>query len=229
MALAKLTRRPLRAGEYGFQRASLWTVLRDIQSGRVYLHRVLVPEGDSIEQVGATLARERLGDPARFRAAAADARLLRGLGVPVASAEGYLFPDTYLLPKTMREDQIVAFMVRRFFDRVPRALVARAAERGRKLHALVPFASIVEKEARVAEERPVIAGVFARRLAKGMPLQADPTVLYGLHRWDRKLSLADLKSDTPYNTYRRTGLPPGPICSPGLASLRAAADPAEVP
>jgi UPF0755 protein len=229
VALARVTGRPLRAGEYGFERAAMWRVLRTLQGGRVYLHRVLVKEGDALRQIAEALDRARLADAARFRSAASDPGPLRALGVPRGFAEGFLFPDTYFLPRGMAESDIVALMVRRFFERVPRALIERAGERGLDLHRLVTLASIVEKEARAHEEREVIAGVFHRRLKLGMPLQADPTVLYGLHRWDRHLTRADLRMDSPYNTYRRAGLPPGPICSPGLACLKAAAEPADVP
>lgn len=219
----------VKAGEYGFRRATMWSVLRTLQGGRVWLHRILVREGDAIPQIAAALAAEGLGSADAFRRAASDRRLLASIGVPGRSAEGFLFPDTYLFPKTHAPDRIVAAMVRRFFDAVPRETVAESRRAGRDLLALVTLASIVEKEARAAEERPVIAGVFANRLRRGMPLQADPTVLYGLGRWDDGLSRADLRSASPYNTYRHRGLPPGPICSPGLAAIRAAAAPAPTP
>src|SRR6185503_11933233 len=196
-ALARLTRRPLQAGEYGFRRASLWTVLRAIQSGKVYLHRVLVKEGDAVDQVAEALAHERLAEPARFRRACADAAALAALGLKEKSAEGFLFPDTYLIPKSFTEPQIVAFMVRRFQDRLPPEIATAVRKGTLDLHRLVTLASIVEKEARVPEERRVIAGVYSNRLRRGMLLQADPTVLYALHRWDWKLSLQDLKTESP--------------------------------
>ena len=226
--LARLTRQPLKAGEYGFRRASLWTVLRAIQDGRVYLHKILVKEGDAADQVADALAREGLADPVRFRRAVGDAAALAALGLHERSAEGYLFPDTYLMPKSFTEPQIVAFMVRRYQARLPGDLAERIRAGDLDQHKLVTLASIVEKEARVPEERPVIAGVYANRLRRNMLLQADPTVLYALHRWDWKLSRKDLLTESPYNTYRHKGLPPGPICSPGAACLAAAADPAKV-
>lgn len=228
-ALARLTRQPLKAGEYGFRRASLWTVLRAIQDGRVYLHRILVKEGDAADQIGEALEREGIADRLRFGRAVADREALNRLGLTAPSAEGYLFPDTYMIPKSFTEPQIVALMVRRFQDALPGDLAERIRAGELDLRKLVILASIVEKEARVPEERPVIAGVYSNRLRKNMLLQADPTVLYALHRWDWKLSRKDLLIDSPYNTYRYKGLPPGPICSPGLACLTAAADPQAVP
>jgi len=146
-----------------------------------------------------------------------------------ASAEGYCFPDTYLFPRGMRPEQMLARMVERFREVVPDSLVGEAAKGGLSRTQWVILASIVEKEARVAEERPVIAGVYLNRLRKGMRLEADPTVVYALRHWDKPISLYDLKTDHPYNTYRHRGLPPGPICNPGLPSLEAAARPARVP
>jgi UPF0755 protein len=227
--LARVSRAPLKAGEYGFRRASMWRVLRSLQEARTWLHRILVREGDALPQIAAAVAAEGLCPAAELRRAASDGALLRSLGVPGASAEGFLFPDTYLLPKTHTPAQIVAVMARRFFAAVAPDTLAAGKRSGFDLLRLVTLASIVEREARAPEERPVIAGVFANRLRRGMPLQADPTVLYGLARWDNRLSLKDLKSDSPYNTYRHRGLPPGPICSPGLASIRAAAAPAATP
>jgi len=227
-ALARAGGRPLQAGEFGFRRASMIRILHALETGRVYLHRVLVREGDALPQIADALAREGLA-AGPFRVAAADRKSLKTLGIPTGSAEGFLFPDTYMIPKSFTGGQIVAMMARRFHDRVPAELIARAKPQGLDLLRLVTLASIVEKEARDASERRVIAGVFRNRLRRGMPLQADPTVLYALGRWDARLRVNDLKVDHPYNTYRRRGLPPGPICSPGLACLDAAASPAAVP
>jgi len=227
MALARLTHLSVKAGEYGFKRVNLIRVLRTLSLGRVHLHRILVREGDSIARIAVLLGSEHLADPARFRRATVNKRILLNLGVPADSAEGYLFPDTYLIPRNMGEERILALMVRRFFEKLPRNLAARAEKRGMSLHRAVTFASIVEREARVPAERVLISAVFHNRLRRGMPLQADPTVLYALGRWDEKLAIKDLLIDHPYNTYRRKGLPPGPICSPGLACLIAAVEPAQ--
>lgn len=226
--LARLAGKPLQAGEYAFRRTRLFTVLRKVQEGRVYLHRFLVPEGDSLWQIREALKREGLADPGEFMRAVRDTGLLSRLGVSASIAEGYLFPDTYYLPKGMEARQIVTVMVQRFFEKVPAELIARGKDWKFDLHRLVTFASIVEKEAGVHDERPLIAAVFHNRLRKRMLLQADPTVLYALRRWDWRLSWKDLRVDHPYNTYRFRGLPPGPICSPGLACLQAAVSPAKV-
>jgi len=226
--LARLSGRPLQAGEYGFRRVRMIDVLRALQEGRVHLHSFLVPEGESTYQIAAALERAGLADAAGFLLAVSDRKLLKSLRVRARRAEGYLFPDTYRFPRGMAPERIVEVMVTRFFEKVSDDLIARAGKRDFSLHRLVTFASIVEKEARVPEERPVIAAVFHNRLKLGMRLQADPTVLYGLRRWDDRLSRKDLRADTPYNTYRRHGLPPGPICSPGLSCLEASAAPVKV-
>jgi UPF0755 protein len=228
-ALVRLTGRPLQAGEYGFKRATPWGVMRALQDGRVYLHRVLVREGDAVDQIAAAVAAEKLAPVDQFRRAASDGKMLARLGVRASSAEGYCFPDTYLFPKGMTATQMVGRMVERFRVKVPDGLAAEAAKQGLSRKQWLTLASIVEKEARVAEERPVIAGVYLNRLRKGMRLEADPTVVYAFKHWDSPISLYDLKREHPYNTYKHPGLPPGPISNPGLASLEAAARPAKVP
>lgn len=227
--VARVRGQPLQAGEYGFGRVRLLSALRMLEEGRVHLHGFLVPEGESRYQIAAALAARGLAGEEDFLRETSNRALLSSLGVEAATAEGYLFPDTYRLSRGLEARRIVELMVARFHERVPRDLVSRAAARGLSRNQLLTLASIVEKEARVAGERSVIAAVFHNRLRRGMLLQADPTVLYGLRRWDSRLSRQDLQSDSPYNTYRRKGLPPGPICNPGLACLQAAVAPAKVP
>ncbi len=227
--LARITRRPLKAGEYGFQGGGVLAVLRKIQAGDVYLHRVLVPEGMTLTQIAVMLADMRLADSNEFIKRAADPDLLAKAGIKSARAEGYLFPDTYFLARGTDATRILEMMLGRFKDKVPANCIDLAARKGMNLQALITLASIIEKEARVADERAVISGVFHKRLKRGMKLQADPTVRYALQVWERKLTRADLGVDSPYNTYRYAGLPPGPICNPGLDSIRAAAEPADVP
>jgi len=227
--LARLSGRPLKAGEYGFKRATPWGVLRALRGGKVFLHRVLVREGDAVDQVAAAVAAEKLAGADEIRRAAVDERALEKLGVRASSMEGYCFPDTYLFPKGMTAAQMVARMVERFREKVPDELATEALKQGLTRRQWLTLASIVEKEAKVPEERPIIAGVYLNRLRKGMKLEADPTVVFALKHWDSPISLYDLKRDHPYNTYKCHGLPPGPICNPGLASLEAAARPAKVP
>jgi UPF0755 protein len=146
--------------------------------------------------------------------------------------EGYLFPDTYTLPRRTTAAQLVERMVSRFQKVLTSELRSRAAERGFTVRQVVTLASLVEKETAKAEERPVVAGVYANRLEMGMGLQCDPTVIYALMlagRYDGNIRKGDLQIDSPYNTYRYAGLPPGPIAAPGEAALQAAVDPADVP
>jgi len=227
--MARLSGRPLKAGEYGFKRITPWGLLRAMQDGRVFLHRILVKEGDAVDQVAQSLEREKLCGAALFMKASSDRKVLDNLGLKSATAEGFCYPDTYLFPRGMKPEQMLSRMVEHFFEMVPDSLATEAAAQGLSRVQWVALASIVEKEARVAEERPVIAGVYLNRLRKGMRLEADPTVVYALKHWDKPISIRDLKTDHPYNTYKRKGLPPGPICNPGLPALEAAARPARVP
>ena len=227
--LARINGRPLKAGEYGFKRVTPWGLLRAMQDGRVFLHRILVKEGDAVDQIAAALAGEKLCEAGYFISACSDQKVLSRIGVRASSAEGYCFPDTYLFPRGMKPEQMLARMVERFNEVVPDSLAREAAVQGLSRAQWLVLASIVEKEARVADERPVIAGVYLNRIRKGMRLEADPTVVYALKHWDKPISIHDLKTDHPYNTYKRRGLPPGPICNPGLSSLEEAARPAKVP
>jgi UPF0755 protein len=164
--------------------------------------------------------------------AAAVARPVHALDPAAKDLEGYLFPDTYNMPRHSTAAQLVARMVAGFEKALTPELRAKADGRGLSVRELVTLASIVEKETGKAEERPIVAAVYANRLTIGMGLQCDPTVIYALQRLDRytgNLTRDDLQMDSPYNTYRYRGLPPGPIAAPGRASLEAAANPADVP
>lgn len=185
---------------------------------------VTLPEGKRLPEIAAILERSGVCDAEEFLALARTPRLVRDLlGHDAPSLEGYLFPDTYKF-KPNEDPEVV---IRRLFERFD-AAAADLSRSGMTRHAFVTLASIVEREARVATERPVIAAVFLNRLALGMRLEADPTVRYALNRWDTAPVLyADLESASPYNTYRVFGLPPGPIAAPGRASLEAVARPAD--
>jgi UPF0755 protein len=167
-----------------------------------------------------------------FIAAASTPGPIRELDPRAPDLEGYLFPDTYATARHATAAQLVGRMVAGFETVLTPKLRAQAEARGLSVHELVTLASIVEKETGKAEERPLVAAVYANRLKIGMALQCDPTVIYALQRADRyngNLTRADLQSDSPYNTYRYPGLPPGPIAAPGQASLDAAAHPADAP
>jgi UPF0755 protein len=206
--------------------------------GRGENERVTVPEGYSMRQIAALLEEKQAGSGARFLAAASDATPYRGefawlKALPEgASLEGFLFPDTYVVaPAPGYEADLVRMMLTRFDQVVTPAYDDRPDPAGLKLFEAVTLASIVEKEARHAQERPTIAGVFYNRLATGMPFGSDPTVEYALrkHQGANGLSLRDVAVDSPYNTYKHAGLPPGPIANPGLASVQAVLAPDKTP
>jgi UPF0755 protein len=215
----------LRAGEYRFDHpATAAEVYARIARGDVFTRAVTIPEGATIFDVAARLEQAGLGARKDFlTSAAGQTGLVADLDPGAKSLEGYLFPDTYHLPRKATPEQICAVMVHRFR--------AAAAQLGLKkdVHAVVTLASLVERESALDAERPLVASVFENRLAKGMPLMTDPAVIYGLqlqNRWRGTIYQSDLTRDTAYNTYLHKGLPPGPIANPGVRSLRAAMEPA---
>lgn len=219
----------LHAGEYEFTRGmSLLDVLRKLEAGRVVTHQVTIPEGFTAENIARLLAGEKLVDGDRFQALVADSQFVESLGVPGQTLEGYLFPDTYRLTRGMEEEEIIRAMVARFRQAVPRDVEDQANRLGLEVHSLVTLASLIEKEAKLDSERPLVSAVFYNRLRRNMPLQSDPTAVYGVPGPRRRITVMDLKRKTPYNTYLKAGLPPGPIANPGMASLLAALNPARV-
>jgi UPF0755 protein len=225
--------RRLQAGEYRFDRPmTVQEVVAKIARGEVYLLPITFREGLTIREMAALYESRGFGPAGAFMAAAADARAVHGFDPAAKDLEGYLFPDTYAMPRRSTPEQLVARMVAGFEKAVPPELRAQAAGIGLTVRELVTLASIVEKETGKPEERALVAAVYANRLKIGMGLQCDPTVIYALQRANRyngNLTREDLQFDSPYNTYRYRGLPPGPIAAPGRASLEAAADPADVP
>lgn len=203
-----------------------WTAARYLARGVPALREITVtiPEGKRLPEIAAILEKAGVCDADEFLMAAHDPRIVRNLiGESVSSLEGYLFPDTY---KFASEEDPVR-VLHKLHDRF-REQVEGLERPGMTRHQFVTLASIVEREARVGAERPIIAAVFLNRLAKGMRLEADPTVRYALGRWDTSPVLyRDLAVESPYNTYRVFGLPPGPIAAPGRASLEAVANPAD--
>lgn len=218
----------IKAGSYEFsQAATPGEVLDRLVAGDVIKIRITIPEGLTLREIAARVAAAGIGTTEQFLQAAADQGRIGRLGIPTRSLEGYLFPETYTVTLTTTPVEVVRAMVAQFERQLTPELVAAAASRGLDRHGLVTLASIVQKEAGNAEEMPLIAGVFHHRLRRGMRLQADPTVIYGITDFDGNLTRRHLETPTPFNTYTRGGLPPGPIASPGLAALRAAAQPAE--
>lgn len=231
LALATLrgSVRTLKAGEYELpQGTTSLAALRLIESGRVRQHPVLHPEGATVAELARTLEQLHLAKAADVVKIATDPAFLKAHAIDGPSVEGYLFPDTYYFVKGMRAEEILGRMVQRLRAKLGPDIVSRAKERGLTVHQLLTLASIVEREAVVAEEAPIISGVFWNRLKRDMPLQADPTVQYAVRKERGTLTRADLATDHPYNTYRNPGLPPGPIASPGQRAIQAALEPAPV-
>ena len=221
--------RALRAGEYEFPAGTTTlAALRLVEGGKVRLHPVLHPEGATVAELAATIEKGHLARAADVFRVARDPAFLGTIGVEAPSLEGYVFPDTYHFTKGMTAEQMLTRTVQRLRAKLTHGLVARAQARGLSVHELLTLASIIEREAVVREERRLISAVFWNRLQLGMPLQADPTVQYAVGKQRRALTRADLATDHPFNTYTRTGLPPGPIASPGLSAIEAALDPAPV-
>jgi UPF0755 protein len=225
--------RRLQAGEYRFDRPmSPAEVVDKLARGDVYVRSLTFREGLTIREKAKIYEDAGFGSAADFIAAANNADLVTGFDPAAKDLEGYLFPDTYTLPRTVTAAQLVERMVARFEKVLTPELREQAAARGLNVRELVTLASLVEKETAKPEERPIVAGVYTNRLKIGMGLQCDPTVIYALMlagRYDGNIRRADLQIDSPYNTYRYAGLPPGPIAAPGAASLHAAANPADVP
>jgi UPF0755 protein len=222
--------RKIRAGTYLLRRGSSWNgVLTALREGKGLMLTVTVPEGFTLSQIVPLVARILEVPPDSVIAAARDTAHLHRLGVPTPTLEGYLFPDTYMfLPRTPARVAVGA-MVRRFEQVWRPEWTARLDTLGMTQHQVITLASIVEREAKRPDERPVIAGVYRNRLRAGMRLEADPTVQYARGIHTNRVLFKDLDVDSPYNTYKHAGLPPGPIASPGAASLRAALYPADVP
>jgi UPF0755 protein len=220
----------LQAGEYEFPgNASILDILRKLESGRVVTHQVTLPEGITVQEIASLLAGEKLVDPERFVALCEDPAFASGLGIHAKRLEGYLFPDTYRLTRGMAEEEIIRLMVERFRQALPADFAADAERLHLTLHGVVTLASLIEKEARLGEERPLVSAVFHNRLRLKMPLQSDPTAVYLAPRVPGRITAADLQRASPYNTYLFPGLPAGPIANAGLASLVAALRPARAP
>jgi peptidoglycan lytic transglycosylase G len=229
LTLARGNMRSLKAGEYQIpQGANTVTVLTMLAGGQVLQHSIVFREGDTAAELAGQLAAEGLAKPDDVTRLTRDTLFLRTLDIPADSLEGYLFPDTYQFVKGMTPEEMLARMVARMRERVSADILAAARSRDLSFHQLLTLASIIEKEAVERSEMPLISAVFWNRLRLEMPLQADPTVQYAVGKERRRLTREDLLVESPFNTYRKVGLPPGPIASPGLAAIRAAVNPAAV-
>ena len=223
--------RKLQAGEYRFdQPMTARDVVGKIARGEVYRIAITFPEGLTIAEMSKIFEAHGFGTAASFVTAAHDASLAKPFDAAARDLEGYTFPDTYSVPRKTDAPALVHLMVERFEKVLTPELRQAATDRGLTIRQLVTLASIVEKETAQSGERPEVASVYVNRLRRGMPLQCDPTVIYALERvgkYDGNIRKGDLQFDSPYNTYRYPGLPPGPIAAPGKASLDAAAHPAD--
>jgi len=220
--------RLVRHGDYRFERPlSPLEVLAVLRSPSAALHRVTIPEGSTVAQAADLLAAAGFGGADQFLCLGRDAAFLLAREMPASGLEGYVFPDTYAFAWSTPPEQIWTTMIERF-----RAQTAGLRERCRRVgmneEEMVILGSLIEKEAQAAQERALVSAVFHNRLHIGMLLQSDPTAVYG-RAGHAAPTAADLDVDTPYNTYLHQGLPPGPICNPGLAALEAAITPADVP
>src|SRR5436190_19229861 len=222
--------RNIKPGTYLIKHGTPWNaIIGALNGGHGLVNTVTIPEGYTVAQLTPLLARTLKVPADSVTAAVSDTALLARLNVPNKTLEGYLFPDTYAFPVGTTARQAVREMVYSFERRWRPDWDSSATELKINRNDLVTMASIVEREARLPEERPVIAAVYYNRLKRGMLLQADPTVQYALGHHVGRVLYKDLTIDSPYNTYVHKGLPPGPVASPGVASLAAAANPANVP
>jgi UPF0755 protein len=224
--------RALKAGEYRFD-APMHSldVIDKIARGDVYKRLLTFREGLTIVEMAQVFEEKGFGTANEFREAASNKALISDLDPVATDLEGYLFPETYSLPRNTPAGAVVEQMVKNFRSALTPEMIASAKGNGLTVRQLVTLASLVEKETATAEERPLVAAVYRNRLGIHMPMQADPTVIYALQKanaYKGNLTRDNLQFDSPYNTYRYPGLPPGPIASPGRASLEASAKPADV-
>ena len=219
----------LRAGRYAIKpQSSIAYIIRIMKRGESSPFNVTIPEGLTTAQIANILESTLDMEISPFRDAVKDRSLLDSLQIESNNLEGYLAPSTYNFYYDENPRKIVAKMTTHFFESLPDSFENKAKKLGLTFNQAVVLASLIEKEAMLDSERPLIAAVFLNRLRKGWRLECDPTVIYGMGELNRPLSRADLAFDSPYNTYRIYGLPPGPIANPGVKALEAAVNPAKV-
>lgn len=203
-------------------------ILERLVTGKGVFYTVTIPEGLTVRDIADLLARMEIADRDKFLAEAANPELLQRVGLQERSVEGYLFPSTYNFVPQTPEREIILTMVDHFRKVAQPLLAQRDDSLALSPHEIITLASMIEKETGIESERPLVSAVFHNRLKRQMPMQSDPTVIYGLQNFDGNLTRKDLRHPSPYNTYRIAALPPGPICNPGLASIQAALNPADV-
>jgi UPF0755 protein len=218
----------IKAGEYMLSSAMTpKKILETMVDGKVYLHRLTIPEGYNLTQVAQAVGTAGLASEADFLKAATDPDLVHANGIDARTFEGYLFPDTYYFPRGVTSENIITTMVKRFWSVFNPEWKEQTKTLEMTIHQVITLASIIEKETAVAAERPIISSVFHNRLKRNMRLESDPTVIYGMGDYNGNITRKDLESPTRYNTYTMKGLPPGPISNTGAKAIEAALYPAD--
>jgi UPF0755 protein len=229
LAISKNVHRHIRAGEYELSTSmSPMDILNKLVKGDIKYYSVLIYEDFTVRDIAAHLVSLNLIDEKAFMNLATNSSFLRSLGIEGPSIEGYLYPDTYYLDRSMSTRDIMKIMVDRFWKALTPELRKRADAIGMSIPEVVTLASIIGKESGDKQEKALISAVFHNRLKKGMKLQSDPTAIYGLGSFKEKIKRSHLRKETPYNTYHIDGLPPGPIGNPAVDSIHAALYPASV-
>jgi UPF0755 protein len=222
--------RKIRAGYYSiWSNMSPWDIFKIIRKGRIIEFEVKVLEGDSLPEIAEAFSKAGIASYDEVMMISKDPEFLSSYEIDAPSIEGYIFPDTYMIAKGVNAKDALASMIDRMREKYSEKLQEKAEKLGMTETEVLTLASIIEKEAVMDSERPLISAVYHNRLHKHMPLQADPTCIYGIKSSKEKITRTDLQRKTPYNTYVINGLPPGPIASPGLKSIIAALSPADVP
>lgn len=220
--------RKVHAGEYELNPGMTpGEILARLIAGHVLLHPVTIPEGLTLTQIADLVSQQGLTDRAEFLRLAQDRTFIASLGIKAETLEGYLYPNTYKFPRVVKAREVLTAMVEQLRQVVGPDLLARMQELKMTMHEVLTLASVIEKETGVGGDRPDISAVFHNRLKQHIPLQSDPTVIYGLPAFDGNLRKQDLSSPSPYNTYRVKGLPPGPIANPGIQAIRATLYPSD--
>lgn len=218
----------IKAGEYMISSAMTpEKILETMVDGKVYLHRLTIPEGYNLKQIAQAVETAGFASEADFLKAATDPDLVRAKGIDAQTFEGYLFPDTYYFPRGVTPENIISTMVKRFWSVFKPEWEEQTKTLGFTVHQVITLASIIEKETAVSAERPIISSVFHNRLKRHMRLESDPTVIYGMGNYNGNITRKDLERPTPYNTYTMKGLPPGPISNTGAKAIEAALYPAD--
>ncbi|OGW39123.1 MAG: hypothetical protein A2Y97_09155 [Nitrospirae bacterium RBG_13_39_12] len=222
--------RRIRAGYYSITGSvNLLDIFNMFKKGQIIEYEITILEGDSLREISEKLLGKGIIDKEEFMKLSSDEGFLSFYDIDAPTFEGYLYPDTYKIPKGTDPEEVIGMMINKMRESIPTELYERASEIGLSERQLLTLASIIEKEAVTDRERPIISAVYHNRLKKGIKLQADPTAIYGVKSFKEKITAKDVRRKTKYNTYVKKGLPPGPIASPGYKSIVASAYPSDVP